>query len=44
MRTYVYTYDKFSVAPNPVDVRSIEVLTTNDDINVMWKVHTYVHM
>ena len=40
----IHTYDKFSVAPNPVDARSIEVLTTNDDIKVMWKVRTYIHM
>ena len=36
-------YDKFSVAPNPVDASSIKVSTTNDDIKLSWKVITYVN-
>ena len=39
---YVHTYNKFTVAPNPVNASSIEVLTIDDDIKVIWKVRTYV--
>ena len=34
----MHAYGKFSVAPNPVNVSSIKVSTTNDNISVIWKV------
>ena len=35
---FVRMYDKFSVAPNPVNASSIKVSPTSDIINVIWKV------
>ena len=35
---YVHVFNKFSVAPNPVNASSIEVSTTNDNIIIIWKV------
>ena len=35
---HVHIFNKFSVAPNPVNASSIEVSTTNDNISITWKV------
>ena len=34
----MHKFDKFSVAPDPVNASSMKVSTTNDDIKLTWEV------